>query len=242
MVVALLALFVALDGPATASRLIDGRSIERNSVTSRQIRNGTVGTSDLSKTAQKRLRTTPAASVGAVQLRPKAVTAAKLAGGAVGTGALAPKSVDATKLADGAVGSGQLGAEAVTGSRIAGGAVGAAAVADGGLQTRDLGDFYGSVMVDFTPFAPNTCQVAKDIVPQASAPAQGNVIADDVVSVSPSAGWPDPLVVSANPGAGNTLRIVACRIGRDPAKADADPTDLIDPSVTTFQYVAFDAP
>ena len=51
MVVALLALFIALDGPATAARLIDGSSIKRNSITNRQVRNGTLGTQDLSKSA-----------------------------------------------------------------------------------------------------------------------------------------------------------------------------------------------
>jgi hypothetical protein len=242
MVVALLALFVALDGPATAAHLIDGRSIKSNSITNKQIRNRTIGTQDLSKTALKRLQATPAGSITAAQLAAKAVDGSKLADGAVGAGALAPKSVDASKLTDGLIGATQLGMGSVTPSKLADGAVGAAAVADGGLQTPDLGDFYGSVSVDFAPFAPNTCQVAKDIEPQQSAPGQGNVISDDVVSVSAGAGWPDPLVVSGNPGAGNTLRIVACRIGQDPDKAPGDPADLINPDRMTFQYVAFDAP
>ena len=235
MVVALLALFVALDGPATAARLIDGRSIKANSITNKQIRNGTLGTQDLSSTAMKRLRITPPGSITASQLARKSVDGSKLADGAVGSSALAPVSVDATKVADGAIGPGQLGMGAVTSSKIGDGAVGAAAVADGGLQTRDLGDFFGSVSVDFDPFPPNSCQVAKDIVPQPSAPGQGNMISDDVVSVSPSAGWPDPLVVSGNPGANNTLRIVVCRIG------GVDPS-TIDPDRTVFQYVAFDTP
>jgi hypothetical protein len=216
MVVALLALFVALDGPAIAARLIDGRSIKRNSITHQQIRNGTIGSQDLSKAALKALRATAPGSIGANQL--------------------AANAVDASKLADGAAGPAQLAQNAVTSSKLAVGAVGATAVADGGLQTRDLGDFSGSVSVDYAPFLPNTCQVAKDIVPQPSAAGQGNVIADDVVSVSPGTGWPDPIVVSANPGAGNTLRIVACRVGGDPA---AEP---IDPGRTTFEYVGFDAP
>jgi hypothetical protein len=236
MVVALLALFVALDGPATAARLIDGRSIKTSSITNKQIRNGTLGTQDLSKTALKRLQATPAGSITAKQLAPKAVDGSKLADRAVGPAALAPASIDASKLTDGLIGPAQLGAGAVTGSKIADGSVGAAAVADGGLQTSDLGDFFGSVSVDFDPFAPNSCQVAKDIAPQPAAPGQGNMIADDVVSVSASPGWPDPLVVSGNPGANNTLRIVACRIGGDPALPD------IDPIKTIFQYVAFDSP
>jgi hypothetical protein len=92
------------------------------------------------------------------------------------------------------------------------------------------------VSIDFTPFDPNTCQFAS-ITPQPSVPGQNNAIADDVVSVSPTTtGWPDPIVVVANPGAGNTIRIVACRIGGVPSDAP------LDPDRTQFQYVAFDTP
>jgi hypothetical protein len=247
MVVALLALFVALDGPATAAHLIDGKTIKRNSITNQQVRNGTLGTQDLSKSALKKLEATPSSSVGTKQLRDgavtmkaigsKAVDASKLADGAVGNTQLAGKAVDAGKLADGSVGSTQLAASAVTSSKITSGSVGADAIADGGLQTKDLGDFYGTVSVDFTEFQPNTCQVAPINNPQPAAAGQANAIADDVVSVSPStnSGWPDLIMVTANPGAGNTIRIVACRVG-----SEGNPT--IDPDRTTFQYVAFDTP
>jgi hypothetical protein len=251
MVVALLALFVALGGPATAARLIDGRSIKRDSITSSQIHNRSIGAQDLSKKAIKTLETTPSSSVGSKQLRDgavgtkalaaKAVDATKILDGAVGTSAIAPKAIDGTKLGDGVIGPSQLAADAVTPSKIAGGAVGATAVADGGLQTRDVGDFYGSVSIDFAEFAPNTCQVAADIQPQPSAPGQGSMIGDDVVSVSAAPGWPDPIVVQGNPGAGNTLRIVACRVGQDPKKPAGD-LSTINPGPTTFQYVAFDSP
>jgi hypothetical protein len=251
MAVALLALFIALDGPATAARLIDGSTIKRNSITNRQVRNGTLGTQDLSKSAVKSLKAVPSKAVGSAQLRagavtssaigPKAVDAAKLADGAVGNTQLAAKAVDAGKLADGAVGSGQLAMDAVTSSKVADGSIGASAIADGSLQTRDLGDFSGSVLVNFDPFPPSTCQVAFIPDPQPSAPGQNNMIADDIVSVSPgTTGWPDPIIVTANPGANNSLRIVACRIGKDENKLDGDPTDRIDPVPTTFQYVAFD--
>jgi hypothetical protein len=253
MVVALLALFIALDGPAAAARFIDGATIKPSSITNKQVRNGTLGTQDLSKKAIKTLETTPSSSVGDKQLRAgavtakaiggKAVDATKLADGAVGNTQLAGKSVDAGKLADGSVGATQLAAAGVTSSKIADGAIGASAIADGGLQTRDLGDFWGTVSIDFDPFLPNTCQFAS-INPQPSAPAQGNVIADDVVSVSPStnSGWPDPIVVTANPGASNTIRVIACRVGKAADKPADDPTDTIDPDKTTFQYVAFDTP
>lgn len=242
MVVALLALFVALDGPATAARIVNGSSIKRNSITNKQIRDGTILRKDLSKSAQTFLRTTPWKAVGPNQLRDaavggkaiagKAVDASKLADGAVGNSQLANKSVDANKLADGSVGSAQLAAGAVTASKVADGAIGGGAIADGSLQARDLGDFFGTVTVDFKEFAPSTCQVSQ--FSPTSTGGGARQIADDVVSVSPStSGWPDPLIVVANPGAGNTVRIVACYIG---AAASAP----IDPPNTTFQYVAFD--
>jgi hypothetical protein len=251
LVVASLALFVALGGPASAAHLIDGKTIKRNSVTTTQLRNHTIKVVDLSSSAMRTLRTTPARSVGAAQLRdgavgtkalaPGAVDATKLMAGSVGNAQLAAKSVDGTKLADGAVGSAQLAPGAVTSSKLADGSVGAAAIADGGLQTRDLGDFYGSVTIPFGDFDANQCKESTILNPQASAPGQSNSIADDVVSVSPTtSGWPDQVLVVANPGAGNTIRVVACRIGDDPAGTISTPG----PSQggTTFYYVAFDTP
>src|SRR3954447_17816220 len=98
MVVALLALFIALDGPATAARLVDGRAITKNSITSAQVRNRALGTQDLSRSAVRTLRSTPSRSIFAKQLRD----------GAVGTRALGAKAVEATKVADGAIGNTQL--------------------------------------------------------------------------------------------------------------------------------------
>jgi hypothetical protein len=247
MVVAIIALFVALDGPATAAKLIDGGSIRRNSITSAQIRNRSLQVTDLSAAAVKTLRATPEKSVGAAQLRPGAVgtdrltdgavTSAKLANHAVQSVDLGEGVVGATELAAGAVGATKIGDGAIGPSKIAPGAIGSAAVADGSLRVSDIGDFYGAVSANFTPFLPNTCQVVT-VTPQPSSPSDNASIADDVVLVSPVAGWPDPIVLNANPGANNTLRIVACRVGGDAT----DPQDTIDPPLMTFHYVGFDQP
>jgi hypothetical protein len=249
-VLASIALFVALDGPATAARLIDGGSIAPRSITAKQVkantltgnevRNGSLGTGDLSRKAVTALRVTPAGSVGSTQLAAHAVTADKVTAGAIGTTSLADQGVQAIDLADGAVGMNQLAMGAVTSTKIADGAVGGQAVADGSLQTHDVGEFAGSVKVDFAPFVGNDCQVAKDIVPAPTAAAQANNVSDDVVFVSPAAGWPDPIILVGNPGANNTLRIVACRIGGDPSSGATG--DDIDPGETVFQYVAIDQP
>jgi hypothetical protein len=240
LVVALLALFVALDGPATAAHLIDGRSIKRNSITTGQVRNKTLGTQDLSPTAIAALKQTPRNSVSTASIRAKAVDGSKLADGAVGAGALAPKAVDGTKLGDGAVGTVQLGAGSVTPSKIADSAIGSTAIADGSLQGPDVGDFFGSVIVDFAPFRLNECQTAEVSSPTPTGNAQAQ-IADDVILVTPAAGFSDLITVTANPGVGNTLRLIACRVGKDRMDPD-NPNNIVDPIPTRFYYLGIDAP
>ena len=232
MILALVALFVALDGPATAAHWINGRTIKPHSISTARLTKGTV----------KELQRTPSKSVGTKQLRAKAVDGSRIANGAVGSAALTDRGVGAVDLADGAVGSNQLASGAVSASKIADGAVGGAAVSDGSLQTQDIGDFAGKVQIDFPSLGLNICQSAV-INPTPTASSRMPTIADDVVSVSPTtSGWPDQVFISANPGAGNTLRIVACQVGMVEATRPTTGPQPIDPPDTTFQYVAFDAP
>jgi hypothetical protein len=215
VVVALVALFVALGGPAQAKRLIDGGSIRKNTITSRQIKNGSVAKADLTKGAVRSLTTTPAGSVRSAQIADGSVLAPDLGAGAVGPGQLATGAVTASKLAADSVGSGS--------------------VANGSLQTVDIGSFTGSVNVDFPAFndTDKRCQVAEAA---AAAAGGGPNIADDVVAVSPPSGWSDFLVVTGKPAPGNVIRIVACW-----SMPSGNPTPP-DPPLTTFRYVTFDAP
>ena len=215
MVVALIALFVALGGPAQAKRLIDGGSIRKGTITSKQIKNGSVAKADLTKTAVRSLTATPASSVRSAQIADGSVLAPDLGLGSVGQGQLAPGAVTASKLAADSIGGGS--------------------VANGSLQTVDIGSFTGSVNVDFPAFndTDRRCQVAE----APAAPAGGNPnLADDVVAVSPPAGWSDFLIVTGKPAPGNVIRIVACW-----SIPGAMPTPP-DPPLTTFRYVTFDAP
>src|SRR4051812_27609375 len=132
MVVALIALFVALGGPAQAKRVIDGGSIRKGTITSRQIKNGSVAKADLSKTAVSSLTATPPSSVRSGQIADGQVLAPDLGLGSVGAGQLAPGAVTASKLAPDSIGGGS--------------------VANGSLQTVDIGSFTGSVNVDFSGF------------------------------------------------------------------------------------------
>ncbi len=216
MVVALVALFVALGGPAEAKkRLMDGGLIRKGTVTTRQIKDGSVAKADLSKAAVRSLTATPANSVGSAQIVDGSVLAADLGAGSVGPG--------------------QLTTGAVTASKLAGDSVGGGSLANGSLQTVDIGSFTGSVNVDFPAFNGDDkrCQVAE----APAAPAGGSPnLADDVVAVSPPSGWSDFLVVTGKPAPGNVIRIVAC--WSMPSSTPTPP----DPPLTTFRYVTFDAP
>jgi hypothetical protein len=216
MVVALIALFIALGGPAEAKkRLMDGGLIRKGTVTGRQIKNGSVAKVDLTKGAVRSLTATPARSVGSAQIVDGQVLAPDLGAASVGQG--------------------QLAAGAVTASKLAADSVGGGSVANGSLQTTDIGSFTGSVNVDFDRFdrTMNRCQVAE--APAVPAGGQPN-IGDDVVVVTPPSGWSDFLVVTGKPAPGNVVRIVACWSAPEDASLGPDPLP------STFRYVTFDAP
>lgn len=213
-VVALVAMFVALGGPAEAARLIGGAQIRDRSITSRDVNRGTI----------RFLRTTPARSVRTAQI----------VDGQVLTRDLAARAVTAAQIADGAIGSAHLAPGAVTASRLAAGSVSGATIADGTLQTVDIGQFAGSVQVspDFPVFNAGDCQETVT-TPVATTQPQPN-IADDVVIVTPPVGWPAQLTVTGLPGAGNLLRIVVCNVSAA--------NGIAAPSPTVFRYVTIDTP
>ena len=128
MAVALIALFVALGGPAQAKKqLLDGRLLRNNTVTGKAIKNGSVAKADLTRGAVRSLTATPAHSVGSAQI--------------------ADGQVLAPDLGAGSVGQTQLAAGGVTASKLAPDSIGAGSVANGSLQTVDIGSFTGSVNV-----------------------------------------------------------------------------------------------
>ncbi len=222
MVVALIALFVALGGPAQARKLLDGSLLRRGSVTGRAIKDGSIAKADLTKGAVRSLTATPASSVRSAQIADGQVLAPDLGAGAVGPGQLASGAVSASKLAADSVGSGS--------------------VANGSLQTIDIGSFTGSVVIDFLPFdsGVNRCRVAD--APATAAGGGTPNLGDDVIAISPPTGFSDYMTVNARPLSGNVIRIRACWIPNttgvpsDPANQPPDPPPLI------FRYVTFDAP
>jgi hypothetical protein len=180
-VIALLALFVALGGPAQAAHLINGKLLRKGTVTGRAIKDRSLDTHDLSRSAVRRLETTPPASVTELQLANGAVTPGKIARGAVGPAALAAGGVTA----------GNIAAGAVNGAHVADGSLTGADIADGSLTARDVTRFSGrfSAMVGKGTIDPHTCWSGE---PVNLAPEQAHAnIGSDVVLVTPGPQWPD---------------------------------------------------
>ena len=97
-VVALLALFVALGGPAEAQRLLG-----KGSVTSRAVKDRSLKVQDLSRKTVRELRATPNSSITEAKLANGSVTPGKLAPASVGTAAIADNSVAGADIANGSL-------------------------------------------------------------------------------------------------------------------------------------------
>ena len=243
--IALVALFVALGGPAEAAKLINGKLIKSGTIRSKQVKNRSLSTVDLSSTAVRSLMRTPARSIGATQLAAGAVTADRLAASSVGGTAIADDSITGADLAAGAVGNSELATSAVTRSKIASNGVGASEitssavtsseVADGQLTGADVGTFTGSFDADVGSVAGGSCSTLDLTV---SPIVAGGDISDDAIVVTPrpaappADSWPDSLTLNARALSATQIRLWAC----NPAGVGA-----VDPPSLTFSYIAFAA-
>src|SRR3954452_24256761 len=171
-VLALVALFVAVGGPAEAARVITGKQVKDRSLETR----------DLSRKAVKDLRKTPAGSAGqkaradggvsTAELHDGAVTAVKLAPASIGSAQLAPGSVGPREVRGGSVGNGQIADAAVNGAK----------VADGSLDSRDLARFSGRFRISVPAAVAHACWSGE---PVGLAPeAAGADISGDLVLVT----------------------------------------------------------
>jgi hypothetical protein len=217
MLVALLALFVALGGPAQARRLIDGGDIRAGTVRSKQLKDRTIAMRDLNPVVVRQLRLTPDGSI----------TESKLAGGAV----------TSTRLGSGSVTAGKLAAGAVTPATIADGAVNGAKVADGSLTTSDVARFAGRFTISASSLGtilPQTCWHGE---PRGLAPElAGADISRDSLLVTPlGAGLDDSsLSQTVRTSGGSRFVIALCNVTGGPV---TPPPDGI-----AFSYVVFDVP
>jgi hypothetical protein len=230
LVVALLALFVALGGPAQAAKLINGARIKAGTVGSKQIDDRSLGLRDLSPQAVKKLRTTPARSISGAMLRENAVDGRTLAPGSVLTGHVADNGLTAADLGTNAVGSDEIADNAVGQSEIRDGGVGGAEVADGaidgrdvadgGLSVRDLARQVGTLRWPVDPLAAGECD-------SALVPVSGIQIAGDFLLISPTTAWPTGLVYTVNGTASETeFKVNVCNRG----------TQRVEGAAYTFNY------
>src|SRR5215210_565975 len=108
MVIAVLALFVALGGPAQAAKLLNGARIKPDTVASKQIKDRSLKVRDLGRGAISALTATPDGSIGPNQLAENSVTTHALAPSSVLTGNIADNSLTAADLGTNSVGSDEL--------------------------------------------------------------------------------------------------------------------------------------
>jgi hypothetical protein len=226
MLVALLALFVALGGPAQAAHVVR-IALGRGSVTSTQVRDRSLRVADLSRKAVRTLERTPRNGVGERQLRAASVTQGKLATGAVRSTAIADRAVQGGDIGLGAVGSLEVADNSLTGADIA----------DGGLDARDLGRFWGRFTISIPPVAPGTCWHGDPV--GLAAERSSYDISGDVVLVTPGANWPDvtpqkSLTFAARVSSTRSrFTLMAC----NPTSAATDAV-----AAASFNYIVIDVP
>src|SRR3954447_8496799 len=219
MLVALLALFVALGGPAQAKHLINGKDIRRGTVAGKQIKDRTITTRDLEPATVRALQTTADGSI----------TPSKLIPGAVGGPALADGTVAAADIADGAIGSGKLTDNAVTGAKIA----------DGTLTSADIARFSGAFRIlseDLGLIRAHECWSRE---PRGLAPeVAGADISQDALLVVPRSTFNGQTfgfnyrTNASDSGAAGRFVLTLCN------RTDAD----VAPPSIAFSYIVFDLP
>jgi hypothetical protein len=213
MVVALLALFVALGGPAQAKRLIDGSDIKRGSVGSKQLKDRSVAERDLARKTVRALRATPNRSIGAAKLADGAVTARSLAPDSVSSGHVGDNSLGAADLAVNGVGTDEIAENAVGQSEIRGNGVAAAEIADnsidggeiidGGLSIRDVARRTGPFEWSVGPLAVDKCEPKL-------VPIGGSPLAGEFVLIAPVTPWPSGLSYAVSGSTDSGFRVLAC--------------------------------
>ncbi len=214
MIVALLALFVALGGPAQAAKLINGAKIKPDSVASKQIKDRSLKTRDLERRAVRSLKETPEGSIGSRPLAQNSVTTQALAPGSVLTGHIADNaltaadlgtnSVGTEEIADNAVGQAQIRTNGVGAAEIADASIGGGEIVDGGLSIRDVARQVGTMEWPVPDLEIGGCFTA-------SVPVTGIEIAGDFVLITPTSAWPADLVYSVDRTVSETsFRVTAC--------------------------------
>jgi hypothetical protein len=228
LVIASLALFVALGGPAEAERLLSGGDIARNSITSRQIKDRSLEVKDLSRKARQSLTATPADSVADAQLADGAVTTRAVADATLTAQDLAVNSVGTEEVGDNAVGQSEIRNNGVGASEIADQSVDTGEIVDGGLLARDIARFSGTLEARFPAIPAHDCVAA--IVTNSAADVADADISGDLILVSAGDAWPTDLTYHVK-NAGGPDKDKFFLYGCNPTGAQVVP-----PEVALFRY------
>jgi hypothetical protein len=223
LIVALLALFVALGGPAQAERLINGEKIKRNSVGSKQIKDRSLRDRDLARATVRALRATRDGSITGAKLADAAVTTRALAPGSVLSGSvgdnslaaadLATNSVGTDEIADNAVGQSEIRGNGVAASEIADNSIDGGEIIDGGLSVRDVARYVDTFQWTIGPLGANQCEPKW-------VPVAGTQIAGDFVVISPTSAIPRNVFYTVNgTGSEGEFKVTACNHSTTPIAA-----------------------
>jgi hypothetical protein len=221
--IALLALFVAVGGPAQAAKLIGGDDVKQGAIASKHVKDHSLKKRDLSAGAVRALTVTPKRSIVDAMLADSAITTRALAPGSVLTGTvgdnsltaadLAPSSAGPDEVADNAVGQTEIRNNGVAASEIADNSIDGGEVIDGGLSVRDVARSVGTFEWPVGALQPDVCELKWVQV-------AGVQIAGDFVLLSPTSAWPRDLVYTANGTSSETeFKVQACNRGKDPIAA-----------------------
>ena len=232
LLVACLALFVALGGPAQAQRLLVGSGdLKEGAVTSRAIRDGAVRAGevrngalssadvrdrslrvqDLARSAVGRLTATSPGSVGELQLLDGAVTAPKLAPSSVTTAAIAAGAVTGPNILDGTIGTDDLGRNSVGDGKIRNGTVGKEDIGRQAVGVQELAGTSGAGSIPAGTVGAGGCTGSVDVaVAPAPAAQDATGVLDDVVLGGRGQGWPAALALRVQPAAAGTVQAFAC--------------------------------
>jgi hypothetical protein len=236
LVIAVLALFVALGGPAQAANLINGTLLKKGSVSGKAIKDRSLTTRDISKKSIRALQKPPKGSITEAQIANGAITPGKLARGAVGSAAIASGGVTASNLGSGSVGS----------SQVADGSLIGADIADGGLSANDIGRFWGHFSVVLGrdssngdhAIAPGECWSGEPV--NLAAERSNADINADVVLVTPGPQWPDKKLTLTVRQSSNRSRFVL--IACNPLSQDTPNGTVPAGTQVSFNYVIVDVP
>jgi hypothetical protein len=220
--IALVALFVAVGGPAQAARLINGQDIKRNTITSKQVKNRSLRVLDLSRGAVSRLTATPPSSIGSDKIADGSIAGVDLAAASVNSSHVVDQSLEGVDIATNAVSADEIAPNSIQGDEIE----------DGRLGARDVGSFVGTLVLNFPSLMPGECAFVDADVAALAAATPPFSVADDLVLVAPPAAFPDDtLALSAAPSSATKVRVRVCNLN------GAGAVDL--PSLT-YRYISFD--